>query len=290
MKILVTGATGFTGQRVLPLLMGKGEICCLLRPNSDVRKIEEFGYEIAFGDLSDLDSLTKAMFGYDALINIASIGFGYAPGIVKTAEKAGIKRAIFISTTALFTQLDVTSKSVRQQAEDCIKASKLEWTILRPTMIYGSPGDRNMIRLIGYIDRFPVIPIFGKGNYLQQPVYINDVAKSIVDVFFNDKTIQNVFNISGKFPHTYNEIIDFTARALRKKIIKIHLPFKLSLYAMWLYGKMSSKPLITCEQIMRLNEHKNFDYSYAKEVFGYNPSSFEEGISKEVTLYRQIRD
>lgn len=287
---MVTGATGFTGQRVLPLLMGKGEICCLLRPNSDVRKIEEFGYEIVFGDLGNLDSLKKAMFGSDALINIASIGFGHAPGIVNTAEKAGIKRAIFISTTALFTQLDVTSKSVRQQAEDCIKASKLEWTILRPTMIYGSPGDRNMIRLIRFLDRFPVIPIFGNGNYLQQPVYVNDVAKSIVGLLFNDNTIQKVFNISGKFPHTYNNIIDLTAKALRKKTIKIHLPFKLSLYAIRLYENISSKPLITCEQIMRLNEHKNFDYSYAKEIFGYNPSSFEEGISKEVTLYRQIRD
>ena len=287
---MVTGATGFTGQRVLPLLMGKGEICCLLRPNSDVRKIEEFGYEIVFGDLGNLDSLKKAMFGSDALINIASIGFGHAPGIVNTAEKAGIKRAIFISTTALFTQLDVTSKSVRQQAEDCIKASKLEWTILRPTMIYGSPGDRNMIRLIRFLDRFPVIPIFGNGNYLQQPVYVNDVAKSIVGLLFNDNTIQKVFNISGKFPHTYNNIIDLTAKALRKKTIKIHLPFKLSLYAIRLYENISSKPLITCEQIMRLNEHKNFDYSYAKEIFGYNPSSFDEGISKEVTLYRQIRD
>ena len=287
---MVTGATGFTGQRVLPLLMGKGEICCLLRPNSDVRKIEEFGYEIVFGDLGNLDSLKKAMFGSDALINIASIGFDHAPGIVNTAEKAGIKRAIFISTTALFTQLDVTSKSVRQQAEDCIKASKLEWTILRPTMIYGSPGDRNMIRLIRFLDRFPVIPIFGNGNYLQQPVYVNDVAKSIVGLLFNDNTIQKVFNISGKFPHTYNNIIDLTAKALRKKTIKIHLPFKLSLYAIRLYENISSKPLITCEQIMRLNEHKNFDYSYAKEIFGYNPSSFEEGISKEVTLYRQIRD
>ena len=270
--------------------MGKGEICCFLRPNSDVRKIEEFGYEIAFGDLNDLDSLTKAMFGYDVLINIASIGFGHAPGIVNTAEKVGLKRAIFISTTALFTQLDVTSKSVRQQAEDYIKASKLEWTILRPTMIYGSPGDRNMIRLIRFLDRFPVIPIFGNGNYLQQPVYVNDVAKSIVDVLFNENTIQYVFNISGKFPHTYNEIIDLTAKSLRKKIIKIHLPFKLSLYAMGLYEKMSSKPLITCEQIMRLNENKDFDHFAATGAFGFDPISFEEGISKEVTLYKQIRD
>jgi len=269
--------------------MGKGDVRCFVRPNSDVQKIKEHGYELVYGDLNDLKSLRIAMSECDALINIASLGFEHAPGIVRTAKEAGIKRAIFISTTALFTQLNADSKSVRKQAEDCIKTSKLEWTILRPTMIYGSPDDRNMIRLIRFLDRFPFIPIFGSGNYLQQPVYVEDVAKSIEAVLFNKETINTEYNISGKFPHTYNEIIDLTAKALGKKVVKIHIPFKPSLYAIKIYEKLFQKPFIKSEQIMRLNEHKNFDYSAAKKAFGYDPISFEEGIQKEVTLYRESK-
>jgi nucleoside-diphosphate-sugar epimerase len=147
-----------------------------------------------------------------------------------------------------------------------------------------------MIRLIRFLDRFAVIPISGNGHYLQQPVYVEDVAKSIVNILFNEDTIQNEFNISGRFPHTYNEIIDLTAKALGKKVVKIHMPFRPSLYAIKLYEKFASKPLVSSEQIMRLNENKNFDHSAAKKAFGYNPVSFGKGIKKEVELYRQSKN
>ncbi len=290
MKILVTGATGFTGERVLPMLMGEGEIRCFVRPSSNIQKIKDFGYELYYGDLIDLESLKTAMAGCDALINIASLGFGRGPGIVKTAEEAGIRRAVFISTTALFTQLHAKSKSIRREAEDCIKASKLDWTILRPTMIYGAPGDRNIIRLIRFIDRWPLIPVVGSGNYLQQPVYVEDVAESIVSALLSEKTAKREFNISGKYAHTFIEIIDLIAQALGKRIKKVHIPSKISLYAITLFETFSKKPWIKSEQIMRLNEHKNFDYSSAREAFGYDPISFKEGITKEVALYRQLKN
>ncbi len=258
-----------------------------MRPTSNAQKIENFGYEIVHGYLSDLDNLKQAMSGYNVLINLASLGFGNAHGIVKTAEEAGIKRAIFISTTALFTRINAKSKSVRQQAEDYIKVSKLDWTILRPTMIYGAPDDRNMIRLIRFMNHSPFIPVFGSGNFLQQPVHVEDVAKSIVAVLLNEETIKKEFNISGKHPLTYNEIVDLTARALNKKVFKVYIPLKPSLYAFKLYEKLTTKPLMKSEQIIRLNEHKDFNYSSAKKVFGFDPISFQEGIVKEVAIYRE---
>ena len=70
MKILVTGATGFTGTRVLPLLMRKGEIRCFVRLNSNVQQIKKLGYDLAYGDLGDLNSLKQGMSGCNILINI----------------------------------------------------------------------------------------------------------------------------------------------------------------------------------------------------------------------------
>jgi len=289
MRILVTGATGFTGRRVLPLLAGKGKIRCFVRPTSDARKISGFDCEIAYGDLGDLGGLANAMDGCDTLINLASIGFGHVPGIVEKAECAGIKRVIFISTTALFTSLKASSKQVRLEAERCIKGSRFDWTILRPTMIYGTPEDRNMIRLIKFLDRSPLVPIIGSGVYLQQPIYVEDVAKAIVAVLSNQNTIGKTFNISGKFPHTYNEIIDLTAKAMGKRVLKVHLPLKPTFYVAKLCERLMPNFFIKSEQILRLNEDKAFNYSAAKEVFGFDPIPFEEGIAKEVRLYKQSK-
>ena len=140
---------------------------CLVRETSDCSALEKLPVHCVNGDLGDHDALTAAMVGNDALVNVASVGFGHAPTIVSAAEAAGIRRAVFVSTTAIFTALNAGSKSARMAAEDTIRSSSLETTILRPTMIYGSSRDRNMCRLIRFLSQWRVVPVFGKGIHLQ---------------------------------------------------------------------------------------------------------------------------
>ena len=122
--------------------------------------------------------------------------------------------AVFVSTTAIFTQLNAGSKVVRQAAEAAITSSGLDTTILRPTMIYGTPGDRNMIRLVRWLERWPVLPVFGSGRSLQQPVHVSDVAWAVVQVLETPATIGRQFNISGAAPLTYNDVVRLISQAL----------------------------------------------------------------------------
>src|SRR5258707_936101 len=227
MKVFVTGATGFTGSRVVLLLLKSGyEVRCLYRASSDRSSLAGLNIEWALGDVSDSQSLTSAMQGADALVNVASLGFGHADSIISAAKSAGIQRAVFISTTAIFTQLNAGSKKVRLAAELAIEMSGLKYTILRPTMIYGSSRDRNMWRLIRFMRYSSIIPIFGDGKYLQQPIFVDDVAQALVSCLSYDKTIGKSYNMAGKQAVMYNEIIDTIAKRMNKRVWKIHVPSK----------------------------------------------------------------
>ena len=285
MKVFVTGGTGFTGSHVLSLLLKNGyEVRCLHRPGSDrsgpLRAQPTI--EWALGDISDPQTLSASLQGTDALVNIASLGFGHADSIVRAAQDAGIQRAIFVSTTAIFTKLNAKSRQVRLAAEAAIETSGLKYTILRPTMIYGSPRDRNMWRLIRFMRYSPMIPVFGDGNYLQQPIYVGDVAQAIVHCLCNDQTIGKHYNIAGKSPLTYNQVIDTIAGQMNKSVWKVHIPSTPMVSLLKLFERLRIPFPIKAEQVLRLNENKNFNYGEAERDFGFSPLSFEDGVRREL--------
>ena len=273
--ILLTGATGFLGEFVLEELVQRGhEVTCFVRKTSNLDKIKRLNVKYEFGELDDYKSICEALKGKGALINIASLGFGHAPNIVNACEEMGVKRSIFVSTTGIFTKLNPDSKGIRLAAEKLIKESKLDYTIIRPTMIYGTPKDRNMWSLVKYLKRLPVLPILGSGTYLQQPVYVKDLATAIVNAYEKNISIKKAYNVSGAQALTYNEVVDITSNVLGKKVIKIHIPMKLSYNLLKMYEKVSKKPKLKAEQVLRLNENKDFSYEEANKDLEYNPLSF----------------
>jgi len=284
MKVLVTGATGFTGSRLVPLLLKNGfEVRVFVRPTSDRSPLSALKVEWATGDFANPESFTSALHGVDAFINIASLGFGHAESILKSMKEAGVKRGLFISTTAIFTQLNAGSKSVRLAAEEAIQSSGLDYTILRPTMIYGSKRDRNMWRLIRLLRITPIMPIFGDGESLQQPIFVDDVAGAVLLALQTDATIGKSYNIAGKTPLTYNQVIDTVASTLGKRVWKFHLPYMPIVRMLQFTERMKLRLPIKAEQVLRLNENKAFSYEEAQRDFGFNPRSFEDGIRAEVS-------
>ncbi len=284
MRVFVTGATGFTGSRTLPKLLAAGhEVTCLYRISSNRSHFQQANIQWVLGDVADRTGLTGAMAGCDALVNIASLGFGHAGNIVGAALDAGIQRAVFISTTAIFTQLNAASKSVRLEAESIIMNSGLDYTILRPTMIYGSPRDRNIWRLVKWLKTLPIIPIMGNGNYLQQPIYVDDVAQAILSTLESKRTIGKCYNIAGEKAITYNEVIDTIGNHLNRRILKIHFPANIMVNMLKFFEKRGLRLPIKSEQVERLNENKNFSNEQAEADFNFHPKCFSDGIKLELT-------
>jgi len=291
MTIAVSGANGFTGRFVCAELQRRQlSFVALLRPGSDTAWMDARQIPLRFADLNHPEQLAQQLIGCRALLNVASIGFGAAPAILEACSAADVRRAVFVSTTAIFTQLNAGSKVVRQAAEVAITSSELDTTILRPTMIYGTPGDRNMIRLVCWLNRWPVLPMFGNGRFLQQPVHVSDVAWAVVQVLDSPATIGRQFNISGAAPLTYNDVVRFTAQALSRRVQQLHIPARPIVAALQVSERFGLTLPIKAEQVLRLNEDKAFSHSEAADAFGYSPMAFEQGIRQEVALFRSGDD
>ena len=290
MNILVTGASGFLGAHVVPLLVARGDtVTALARSTRSARRIEDLGATPIEGDLDDPAALDHAFAasGAHTLANLASLGFGHAPAIVAAAEEAGMKRAVFMSTTAIFTTLDARSKAERQAAEQTIRDSALDWTILRPTMIYGTPEDRNLARLVRLVQRSPVVPLPGGGNRLQQPVHVDDLAQAVVaalDPANTAATAHQAYDLAGPEALTFRRIVEETAAAAGRKPRLVPAPLAPLVAAVRLYERVAPSPRLKAEQLQRLAEDKAFNIGPARRDLGYDPRPFAEGIAQEATL------
>lgn len=279
-RLLVTGATGFLGRELVPRALERFEsVVCFVRPSSDLSQLPRSGrLEFQFGDLACPGELAAALAEVDALLNLASLGKGHADVIVGDAVAAGVPRAVFVSTTAIFTKLNAPSKLERMRAEQLIEGSGLNFTILRPTMIYGRSRDRNMARLVKTIRRYPVLPIPGWGKNLQQPVYVGDVARACLDVLHHSQTIGNAYSVSGAYPLTYREVVRTVTGLLGVRTVLLPLPAGQVIHLLALLEGMGLTLPIKAEQIKRLNEDKAFAYGDARRDFGYAPLDFAGGM------------
>lgn len=290
-SIVVTGGTGFTGPFVVRELRRRlpdARIRCIVRPTSDRQPLTGLDVEFSSADLRDHDSLVGAFRGSDVLVNVASLGFDWVDPLFAAIRASSLQRGIFVSTTAILTKLPVKSRPVRERGERLARESGLSWTILRPTMIYGTAGDRNISRLIRVVERCPVIPIVAP-DALQQPIHVEDVAAAIVSCVTAEATGQRTYNISGLAPLTLEDLVRETARAVGRPRAVVRLPFAPMVGAVRAYNRLSSAPRVSVEQLLRLREDKAFDHAAAAADFGFSPRSFRDGVTQEVKLMRNGR-
>jgi uncharacterized protein YbjT (DUF2867 family) len=294
MRLLVTGGSGFLGGYVLAEATRRGHAClALARSPAAARTVAARGATPLAGDLDDGAALAGvfASAHCDALVNLASLGFGHAPAVVGAAVGAGVDRAVFVSTTAVATALPARSKAVRLAAEESIRSSGLAWTILRPTMVYGAPGDRNLARLLALLARarrtplrgdLPlVLPVPGGGRRLQQPVHVADLVGAVLTAVERPETSGFCYDVAGPESLTFAELLRASASAVGCRVRLVPVPLAPVIALTRGYERVSRRPRFRAEQWQRLAEDKAFPIDAAARDLGYAPRSFAEGIREE---------
>lgn len=284
MKVLLSGGTGLLGQEVLRLLRENGyEVRCLVRTTSRTELLQ--GHELSYGDAEDTSSMEKALHGMDAFLHVA--GIEYAPQVIAAMNRAGVGRLVAVSSTSAHSQFEFRS-APRTTNERLLHESDLSWTVVRPSMIYGSELDHNIHHLLRFLDRSPVFPMFGSGSNLWQPVYYKDLAAGILAALERPAAVGQSYDLPGERPLGYLDLVRTAADALNKDPHIVRLPLEPVRRALQ-FVELTRLPFpVKSEQVLRLREDKAYPYGKSRKDLGYNPRSFEEGVRLEVERLREI--
>jgi len=281
-RIFITGATGNTGQAFLRLIsrdesFREARITCLCRPGGRAERLLPFGVKIAGGDSSNAQSLKKVYGGEPTVIHISSIF--HAPAVLEGCR--GMERLIAVSSTRAYSETWERAKEIAA-AERAVAESGIPFTILRPTMIYGIPEDRNISRFIRLVAKWPVVPLPGGGKTIFQPVHVEDLAACILAALRTPASVGKTYDIPGGSSHSLREIVSIISGALGKKTAAVSMPPGLVGFAAAVQGRLMGRRALRPEQIEGLREDKRYDYSEAARDLGFAPRSFKDGVAEQI--------
>jgi uncharacterized protein YbjT (DUF2867 family) len=297
-NVLVTGGTGFVGTVVVSELHRAGHKIHLLARDARSPKVQEVASrtdsQIRAGDVIDSSSLAAAAAGMDAVIHLVGIISEagrqtfervHTEGtrhILEAARQAGVKR--FVHMSALGTRPDAVARYHKSKwaAEELVRASGLEWTLFRPSIIYG-PGDGFVNLFARIARRSPVIPIIGNGESKFQPIAVGNVAKAFVAALTNSNAKSQNLDLAGGEVFTLNQIVDEVAAAMNRKRLKVHLPIPLAMIQAacleFLFRNLMGRPSpLSRDQVLMLQEDNVGDGRPADELFELKHGNFREGI------------
>lgn len=284
-KLLISGGTSLLGQELLKLLAlsGDHDLRCFVRPTSRVERLGDV--ELAYGNLGDEDSLARALSGVDAFIHVA--GIEYVSRVLPAMRRAGVGRLVVIGSTSVHSAYEHRS-GWRREMEGLVRESGLRWTIIRPTMIYGSELDKNIHKLLRFLDRSPVFPMFGDGANLWQPVYHEDLARGVLAALENRTAVHRSYDLPGAAPLAYLDLVRTAAASLGREPRIVHVPLEPVRRGLRIAEAIRMPIPVKSEQVMRLREDKAYPYEKAREDLGYAPRPFESGVALEVARLREV--
>ncbi len=287
MKIFLTGAGGFVGRHLVKKLQGH-DVTCFVR--KDYEHLKEI--RTVRGDLKFISNIINYVNDVDVVIHLAANLWQtdnhtmYLDNVVATknlieaCRKNNVKRIITLSSSSATPENLSEYGKTKLEADKLIMNSKLDYTILKPTMIYGD-GGRGFTRILSHIKKYPIVPIVGHGKTLMQPVYVEDVVDVILKCLENQISIGKVYNIAGPKAITMNELFDaISLRANGKKKLKLHLPVRLLYRIVNLMHPFNKKKRMTKEGIKTFYTDTNLDISETIKDLGFSPIDLEEGLNK----------
>jgi len=325
LRVLVTGATGFTGGHLARYLASRGnEVWALVRPSTPAGAragLTSAGIQLIDGDLRDEASLERACAGVDVVYHIAAIyrqaglrddeyravNAGAVREVVLAAAVGGVRRVVHCSTVGVHGDVEhppanedaplkpgdiyqETKLEGEEAAREAGRTTGIEVVIARPTGIYG-PGDRRLLKLFRGVARRRFV-VLGNGRIFYHLTYIDDLVEGFRLCGQVPGIGGRTYILAGGEVTTLDQLIGVIAQEARVAPPRVRLP----VWPFWIAGAaceaicapLGIEPPIYRRRVDFFTKSRAFDISRARAELGYAPAvSLREGIQRTLAWYRQ---
>lgn len=322
MRVLVTGATGFTGGHLARVLVARGQrVRALVRDPARAGALAESGLEIAPGDLRDRSALMDAVRDMDVVYHIAAlyreaglperdyfaVNATAVGTLIDAAASAGVRRLVHCSTVGVHGDVehppadedaplrpgDVYQRSKaegEQVARQAAERTGVEVVIARPSGIYG-PGDRRLLKLFRGIARRRFL-FLGTGDIFYHLTYVDDLVEGFRRCGETPGAAGRTYILAGGEVTTLTELVEAIAREAGVAPPRLRLP----VWPFWIAGALCEaactplriEPPLYRRRVDFFTKSRAFDISRARRELGYAPQvGLADGIRRTLTWYRQ---
>ena len=295
-RVLLIGGTGYVGDVMRRRLRDAGhDVTLVVRSADRSAALKRDGFAIVEGDATDAKALRAAVQSAapQVVINLVAIireekgvtfealNYGASVNAIDAASAAGVPRFIQMSALGAHDNPDYPYHFHKWRAEEYLRQSGLQWTIFRPSIIFG-PGEKTQFvsQLADIVRSAPVIPVVGDGSSRFQPVHLNDVADSFERAVRDVSTAGETYDLGGAEVLTYEEILDACAEALGKRKRKVHVPVALMMPAAAVMGAIPfiTAP-VTTDQLKMLKLDNTTSANAVPHLVGHPPIPFRGNIT-----------
>lgn len=259
-ELLVTGGSGFIGTRVCRALIARGWMPRLLVREGSEGKIPldvRRRCRITVGDVTDSESVINAAQSTDAIVHLVGIikeeperGITFdrlhveaTHNVLVAAEHWRIPRIVHMSALGASSDSSVDYFRTKGKAEEMVRASGFDWTVIRPSIVYGD-GDHFLSLLKEAVAKSPILPVPGDGRFEMQPIWVGDVARGFAEALSRPETVGRCFDAGGMERFRYDELLDLVGESVgRGPVRKVHVPMPLSRAGVRMLSRFEAFPM-----------------------------------------------
>lgn len=281
-RVVVLGARSFVGKCVLSSLTLNGwQVTALSRnevddrndPGVEWRRLDQDTFK------AEKSQETDAIRDWISLAPIRVLS-----DYLEFLDPTKIRRLVALSSTSRFTKGDSSDLREQDLARSLAKSEGLlqtwaeahgvEWIILRPTLIYGLGGDKNITEIARFIRRFGFFPIFGKAGGLRQPIHAEDVASACLAALQVPCAANHVYNLSGGETLPYRDMVNRIFAALGRRPFLVPVPLSVFRIAVALLRCLPRYRQWSSSMAARMNKDMVFDHHEALRDLAFQPRAF----------------